>query len=220
MKLADDLYAYTWNQPTANNCNCYLVSGSTLLMVDPGHARLFQHVQRGMASDGFDQVPGLVVLTHCHPDHLEAAAPLQKAGARLAMHAAEVAYMEGEGRQLAASLGMAYPELQMDVLLGEGELTLGGESFQVLHTPGHSPGHLCLHWPRHKALFAGDLVFAQGVGRVDFPGGSGQQLKQSIDRVAALDLEWLLPGHGPVLKGARSIAQNFQVIKQMYFGMI
>jgi glyoxylase-like metal-dependent hydrolase (beta-lactamase superfamily II) len=58
------------------------------------------------------------------------------------------------------------------------------------------------------------------VGRVDFPGGNGQQLKASIDRVAALDLEWVLPGHGPVIKGAASIQKNFDFIRKMYFGQM
>ncbi|MFH1059649.1 MAG: MBL fold metallo-hydrolase [Pseudomonadota bacterium] len=220
MKLTDDLYVYPWTQPTANNCNTYLVGGAAPVLIDPGHARLYKHVELGLASDRQTETPRLVVITHCHPDHLEAALALQKAGARLAMLGAELQYLEGEGRQLAAALGMNLPEFQVDVLLGEGELTVGPESFQVLHTPGHSPGHLCLYWPRHKALFAGDLIFAQGVGRVDFPGGNGQQLKESIQRMAQLDLEWVLTGHGPVLKGKPSIQRNFEIIAKHYFGML
>jgi glyoxylase-like metal-dependent hydrolase (beta-lactamase superfamily II) len=220
MKLADDLYVYPWTQATANNCNTFLVGGPAPVMIDPGHARLYKHVELGLASDHQGEIPKLVVITHCHPDHLEAALGLQKAGSRLAMLAAEMEYLEGEGRRLAASLGMSLPEFQPDILLSEGELTVGPETFQVLHTPGHSPGHLCLYWPRHKALFAGDLVFAQGVGRVDFPGGDGAALKQSLQRVAQLDLEWVLTGHGPVLKGKASIQRNFQIIEQLYFGML
>ncbi|MBI5522588.1 MAG: MBL fold metallo-hydrolase [Desulfarculus sp.] len=220
MKLADDLYAYPWTQPSANNCNAYLAGGDLPILIDPGHTRLFAHVQRGLGQDGISQPPQLVVLTHCHPDHLEAALPLQKAGLRVAMHAREVAYLDKEGRQMAASLGMSLPEMQMDILLEEGELKAGQEAFEVLHTPGHSPGHICLYWPRHKALFAGDLIFAQGVGRVDFPGGDGAALKESIQRMAALDLQWLLPGHGPMLKGAENIKRNFELIEKTYFGSI
>ncbi len=220
MKLADDLFVYPWTQPSANNCNTYLAGGAVPVLIDPGHTRLFAHVQRGLGQDGIQQMPRLVVLTHCHPDHLEAAPSLQKAGLRLAMHAREVTFLDEEGRQMAASLGLNLPEMQMDILLEEGELKVGEEVFQVLHTPGHSPGHLCLYWPRHKALFAGDLIFAQGVGRVDFPGGDGAALKQSIQRMAGLDLQWLLPGHGPMLKGAENIKRNFELIEKTYFGMM
>lgn len=220
MQLAEDLFVYPWTQPTANNCNTYLISGQVPLMVDPGHAHLYSHVEAGLAQDKLDQPPGLVVLTHCHPDHMEAALSLQKAGARLAMHTLEYDYLQDEGRQLAAALGMSFPDVVPDIFLEEGELEVGAEKLSVILTPGHSPGHICLYWPRHKALFAGDLVFAQGVGRVDFPGGNGSALKQSISQVAQMDLEWVLPGHGPVLKGAETIQRNFQVIEQAYFGML
>lgn len=218
MKLADDLYVYPWTQPTANNCNTYLAGGAAPVLIDPGHARLFSHVQRGLGQDGIQNMPLLVVLTHCHPDHLEAAPALQRGGLRLAMPRREAEFMAGEGRELAQALGLNLPDFQVDVLLEEGELKVGPEVFEVLLTPGHTPGHMCLYWPRHKALFAGDLVFAQGVGRVDFPGGDEAALKQSLQRVAALDLEWLLPGHGPALKGADNIRKNFQMIQKMYFG--
>lgn len=220
MKLAENLYAYPWTQPSANNCNTFLFTGKVSMMVDPGHAALFRHVETGMAGDKIKRLPELVVITHCHPDHMEAALGLQKAGAKLAMSAEEYDYLQGEGRQLAAALGMSFPEINPEIFLDEGELDLGGESLQVFKTPGHSPGHVCLYWPRHKALFAGDLIFAQGVGRVDFPGGDGNLLKESITRMSELDLDWILPGHGPVLKGSDSIARNFKIIEQVYFQML
>ena len=220
MKLAENLYAYPWTQPSANNCNTFLATGAVSMLVDPGHMQLFRHIEAGMSGDKISQLPGLVVVTHCHPDHIEAAVALQKAGVKLAMSAAEFDFMQGDGRKLAAAMGMNFPEINPEIFLDEGELILGGEIFRVIPTPGHSPGHICLYWPRHKALFAGDLVFAQGVGRVDFPGGDGELLKQSIIRVAKLELDWVLPGHGPVLNGSDSIERNFQMIEQTYFEML
>jgi len=220
MKLADDLYAYPWSQTTVNNCNTYLLGGGSPVMFDPGHAQLYGNVELGLSSDGIKEAPALVVLTHCHPDHVEAALSLQKLGCRLAMHPAEVEYMQGEGRALAAAMGLNLGEITIDVFLEEGELQVGEHAMQVIHTPGHSPGHICLYLPRYKALVAGDLVFAQGVGRVDFPGGDGQALKESINRVAALDLEMVLPGHGPIIKGADMVRRNFEIITQVYFGML
>ena len=220
MQLAPELYFYPWTQTTVNNCNSVLIAGGAPTLVDPGHRQLYGHVENGLAGDGFRELPGLVLLTHCHPDHLEAAAQLQRQGAKLAMHATEIAYMHGQGRALASSLGMSFPEITMDIILEEGELTLGQDTLQVIHTPGHSPGHVCLYWPKLKALIAGDLVFAQGVGRVDFPGGNGEQLKASIKKVAALDIELLLPGHGPILRGKEQVAKNFALIEQFYFPML
>ena len=220
MKLADDLYAYPWSQTMVNNCNTYLLNGPSPVMFDPGHSQLYDNVEMGLAADGIREAPALVVLTHCHPDHLEAAQNLRKQGARLAMHPAEVEYMEGEGRALAAALGLNFGDVTIDVFLEEGDLQVGDHRIQVIHTPGHSPGHICLYLPEYKALIAGDLVFAQGVGRVDFPGGDGQALKDSIQRVAELELEMVLPGHGPIIKGADMVRRNFDIITQVYFGML
>ncbi len=219
MELAEHLNFFPWTQPTVNNCNSVFIGGTVPTLIDPGHSQLYGHVEVGLSGDHCDP-PQLVVLTHCHPDHMEAAEQLQKNGAKLAMHPDEIAYMEGEGRKLASAMGMRFPELTFDILLEEGVLELGGETLEVIHTPGHSPGHVCLYWPRHKALIAGDLVFLQGVGRVDFPGGSGELLKESIKRVSQLDIELLLPGHGPLIKGKENVDKNFQLIEQMYFGMI
>lgn len=220
MKLADDLFAYPWSQTTANNCNTYVLGGEFTLMIDPGHRVLYDHVAMGLAADKVKEVPDLVVITHCHPDHMEAAAELQKKGSLLAMHPAEVQYMESEGRQLAAALGLDFPQITVDMFLQEGELNAGDHRLQVIHTPGHSPGHICLVLPRWRALVSGDLVFVQGVGRVDFPGGDGEALKASIRKVARLDVELLLPGHGPLLQGADNLRRNFEFIEQMYFSML
>ena len=220
MKLADNLYAYPWAQTTANNCNTFFLDGTVPLMVDPGHAQFYGNVEMGLASDGLMKPPRVVVITHCHPDHMEAALDLQRQGALLAMHRAEMEYLEGEGRTLAAALGLSLPDITIDLFLQEGEMELGGTTLQVLHTPGHSPGHVCLYHPGLKALFAGDLIFAQGVGRVDFPGGDGQALKDSVEKVAALDLEYVLTGHGPILKGSQAIQDNFRLIRDLYYDML
>jgi glyoxylase-like metal-dependent hydrolase (beta-lactamase superfamily II) len=105
--------------------------------------------------------------------------------------------------------------------LVEGDLSLGRDEKQVnltvFHTPGHSPGSICIYWPDKKALITGDLVFNGSVGRTDFPGGSITTLKQSIERVSQLDVEYLLPGHstemGSIIEGKRRVEQNFRAIK-------
>jgi len=109
------------------------------------------------------------------------------------------------------------PELKVSFFLKEGELKLGSKSFQVIHTPGHSPGSISLYWPEKKALFTGDVVFPMGVGRTDFPGGDGALLRDSIERLARLDAEYLLSGHGEVIKGRQNILRNFAYIRSNYY---
>jgi glyoxylase-like metal-dependent hydrolase (beta-lactamase superfamily II) len=87
-------------------------------------------------------------------------------------------------------------------------------------TPGHSPGSLCLYWPDKKALFTGDLVFFQGVGRTDLPGGNGKELKKSIQRISHLDTEYLLTGHGEIVIGQEAIKENFQKIQAYWFNYL
>jgi glyoxylase-like metal-dependent hydrolase (beta-lactamase superfamily II) len=103
-------------------------------------------------------------------------------------------------------------------LLREGDkVEIGGYSFICIETPGHTPGSICLYWPKHEALFTGDLVFDQGIGRTDLPGGSGKQLKESIQRVAPLLVQYLLPGHGGVIAGKDAVRDNFKMIKDYWF---
>ncbi|MBF0509372.1 MAG: MBL fold metallo-hydrolase [Deltaproteobacteria bacterium] len=111
---------------------------------------------------------------------------------------------------------METPQYKVDFFLQEGDLKLGEHNFKVFHTPGHSPGSICLYWEENKALFTGDLIFAQGVGRTDFPGCSGRLLKESILRLALLDIEYILPGHGEIVSGNYEVKRNFALIQQAY----
>ena len=85
--------------------------------------------------------------------------------------------------------------------------------------PGHSPGSLCVYWPKNKTLICGDVIFRGSIGRVDLPGGNGQQLKQSIEKLSRLKVDLILPGHGPAIQGGGNVQANFQMIRN-YFKMI
>jgi glyoxylase-like metal-dependent hydrolase (beta-lactamase superfamily II) len=113
-----------------------------------------------------------------------------------------------------------YREVSFDFFLTEGSLKAGGVELEVIHTPGHSPGSICIYWPSRKALFAGDVIFEQGVGRTDLPGGSGAQLRNSIERLFSLDVEFLLPGHGNIIQGKGEVEKNFALVEQVYFGLL
>jgi glyoxylase-like metal-dependent hydrolase (beta-lactamase superfamily II) len=69
-------------------------------------------------------------------------------------------------------------------------------------------------------LFTGDLVFKEGLGRTDLPGGDGLKLKESIQRLSDLEVEWLLPGHGEIISGAENVQKNFAQIEQFYFAYV
>jgi hydroxyacylglutathione hydrolase len=214
MKIAENLYAFIWRNPQANNCNTYLIKGSKTILIDPGHAHLFDYVRSGLlALDLTPEQIDLILITHAHPDHLEAAA-LFRNPTLLTMSLAEFDFAKQWLKRFGQEAGMG---IEPDFFLQDGELTIGDLGFQVMTTPGHSPGSICLYWPERKALFSGDLVFNQGVGRTDLPGGNGSLLKESIQQIACLDIELLLSGHGEVIKGKKAVEANFRMIESTWF---
>ena len=218
MKLDSDLYAYPWVSMQENNCNSYLIGGDVPVLIDPGHQHLVKNLINQMEKDKnrLEDIR-LIIATHVHPDHFEATQTFARAGVLLTLHPEEEKFMKETGGEFYRGFGMEMPEIKVDFFLKEGELKLGTKTLQVLHTPGHSPGSISLYWPEKKALFTGDVVFGMGVGRTDFPGGDGNLLRDSIERLARLDAEWLLSGHGEVLKGKKNIQRNFSYIRTNFF---
>jgi hydroxyacylglutathione hydrolase len=214
MKIAENLYAFIWRNPQANNCNTYLIKGSKPVLIDPGHAHFFDNIRSGLLDLNLtpEQID-LVLITHAHPDHLEAAALFRKP-TLLTMGLAEFDFagpwLKRFGREAGASI-------EPDFFLHDGELSIGDLDFQILVTPGHSPGSICLYWPEPKALFTGDLIFNQGIGRTDLPGGDGALLKESIRQIASLDIEYLLSGHGEVIRGKKAVEANFREVENNWF---
>jgi hydroxyacylglutathione hydrolase len=222
MKIVDDLYAYPWRGKD-NNCNSCVLAGvlseGRHVLIDPGHLVTPMYREPGlerlieaMDRDGIDANRiGLVILTHGHPDHCESAVVLrQEYGALVALHEADQAAFEMMGGKV-------------DIFLEEGELTLdNGQTtqLQILHSPGHTPGHITVYWPDRKALIAGDCIFYRSTGRTDFPGGNARALQKSISRMSQLDIECLLCGHpygNPgILTGREAVRENFGFIRSFF----
>ncbi|HMA67249.1 MAG TPA: MBL fold metallo-hydrolase [Desulfosalsimonadaceae bacterium] len=219
MQISDRLHAFLWNSMTSNNCNTYLIDGSVRILLDPGHIMHFDHVRRGLdgLGTGLDDI-GLVVVTHAHPDHIEAVRLFKGRPAKIAMHEMAWQLIENFGPMIDPNMDVN--ALRPDVFLGEGKKEAGDTSLEVIHTPGHSPGSVSLYWKEKKALFSGDLIFRGGIGRTDIPGGDGAQLKASIRRVAELDIAMLLPGHGDVITGRDAVQKNFRQVADFWFAYV
>jgi len=218
MRISEKLYAYIWTDPRANNCNTYVIRSGTTMLIDPGHSAFLPRLFQGMRRDGLrPEEVRLVVITHCHPDHMEGSQDFAKMGARIAMSREEEDFLKEIGPFFARMMGMKMPEVMLDLYVQEGELVVGEERFQVIHTPGHSPGEMSLFWEETGALFSGDVVFPQGVGRTDFPGGDGGLLKASIKRLRTYVAAMLLSGHGEIVSGQEAVEKNFELIQRAYF---
>jgi glyoxylase-like metal-dependent hydrolase (beta-lactamase superfamily II) len=116
-----------------------------------------------------------------------------------------------------ASFGFGSNTIEPDFFLKEGDISINNVNLKIFHTPGHSPGSISLYLPDRKLLFTGDLVFKGGIGRTDLPGGDGSLLKKSLKRLSELEIEWLLPGHGDIISGAKDVEANFAQLHQMWF---
>ncbi len=179
--------------------NCYLVwceETKDALVIDPGGEgrRLLAEIAREQLQVRY------IVNTHGHVDHIAANAEVRSAtGAKLMIHEEDAPLLGNSDLNLSVYVGSALQGLQPDVLLHEGDEVACGKLVQlkVLHTPGHTRGGICLQ--AQGAIFTGDTLFADSIGRTDFPGGSYRTLIESIkNKILVLDDDCLVyPGHGP-----------------------
>ncbi len=221
MKLTSNLFCYPWNDFSINNCNTYLIGSHSCILVDPGLDLCLPGVLEEMKKDGIDpDAINYIITTHSHPDHFEGVRSFVAKGVKLALHPDEDTFLREHGSGFYRMFGITLPDYQAVADFGEGSHEINGIAMEIYHTPGHSPGSISIYLPDSKALIAGDVIFQAGVGRTDFPGGNGRLLKKSIDRLAALDVELLLPGHGDLVSGRDRVKRNFDYVADMYFGML
>lgn len=175
--------------------NCYLVANDQTreaVIIDPGAdaPKIKKYIQK------WDLDCLYIINTHGHIDHIgannEFALPIM-------IHEEDSAFLDNPGFNLSLFMGKPFTSRKAERLLKDKELIkVEGLDFRVIHTPGHTPGSICLRLNNY--LFTGDTLFAQGVGRTDFPYSSAEQLINSIkEKLFTLDpgVE-IYPGHGPV----------------------
>jgi glyoxylase-like metal-dependent hydrolase (beta-lactamase superfamily II) len=189
--------------------NCYLVSCPRTLacaVVDPGAEpdRIIAAVHR------LGLKPALILNTHGHFDHVGANRDIKDAfDIPLAIHALDNPMLELAGRLEMSFVLEAKDSPPADFFLQDkAQIPVGESRLEVLHTPGHSPGSVCLLW--EGFLLSGDTLFNEGVGRTDLPGGSDRDLKSSLrSKILVLPPETrVLPGHGPRTTVGQEIASN------------
>ncbi len=192
-------------------CNCSILGDDAsreAIVVDPG-ADIAAILAR-VAAHGLTVKQ--IVVTHAHIDHIAGALSLQlSTGAPVLYNQADlplVAMMDVQ----AEWLGIATPEVKPpDASLAHGEpVGVAGLSGTVLHTPGHTPGSLCLYLPDHALLLAGDTLFAGSIGRTDLPGGDAATLLRSIHThlLPLPETTRVIPGHGPATTIGAEVADN------------
>jgi glyoxylase-like metal-dependent hydrolase (beta-lactamase superfamily II) len=223
MEIIKNIHAFFWESMSANNCNTYLIEGSIRILIDPGHTELFEHVEKGLDQLhlGIEDID-VIICTHGHPDHIEAASKFDPLFSQLSMHVMEWQFLEKMAEALQATMSIPLDKYQPAFFLHEGNLDIADTHLEIIHTPGHSPGSICIYSPLDKVLITGDLIFKEGIGRTDLPGGDGALMKESlrglIDRNRPV--EYVLPGHGEIITGAYDIKKTLTQIEQFWFNYI
>jgi len=174
--------------------NCYILSSKTTknaILLDPGdeYSRIKAYLDKHKLK------PKFIMHTHGHIDHIQAdnefALPVY-------VHSLDSELLRNPDKNLSSFLNVPF-KVKLDVKTVEdlAEIKLDDLVLQVIHTPGHTPGGICLK--NAQGIFTGDTLFAGGIGRTDFPGASYEQLIKSIqDKLLVLPDETVIyPGHGP-----------------------
>jgi len=182
-------------------CNCSVIGDESTregLVIDPGDdiADVLAVVRKHSL-----QIKEIII-THAHIDHVGGAMKLRAAtGAPILLNQDDYALLKMLDAQ-AAWIGVAAPgKVEIDHSVGQADsIKVASLSADVIHTPGHTEGSICLYFPAEKKLIAGDTLFAGSIGRTDLPGGSFEKIISSLhEKVLALpDETVVIPGHGPL----------------------
>lgn len=173
--------------------NCYIVGDDftkEAFVIDPGGDH--EEIKRTISGQGLK--PKAIINTHGHGDHIMADGKL---GLPVWIHRLDADFLRDPSKNLSSAFGVMFKTCPADRLLEDGDLlSIGRYQLEVIHTPGHTPGSICLRGD--NVVFTGDTLFYEGMGRTDFSYGSEEDILKSIkERLFTLDDECVVyPGHG------------------------
>jgi hydroxyacylglutathione hydrolase len=220
MKLTNNLYFYPENGML--DCNTYVIKDDLIVIIDSGSLQFLPQLVGDLVKDGIDPNDiDIITNTHLHPDHCWANEGFKNiSGAKIVIHPLHKQFYDVTVTRASSFLGFQGLEFKADSYLDNNKLSTGHMDFELIHSPGHSPESICFYSRKEKILIPGDVIFAQNTGRVDLPGGNAEELKQSIEELSRLEIEYLLPGHMDIVTGAEEVKNNFEFVKKYIFAWL
>ena len=203
--------------PTAYDSSVYLVNRKVLIDAGMSSDLVIKQLEKYIKLTDLK----LIILTHCHYDHIAAVAAIaEKSGAKVGVHKADLEGVNDEYLSVSVLFGESAPSVKPTIIYEDGnKIDIGnGEYLEVIHTPGHSKGSICLYEPVSKSLFSGDTVFpGGGFGRIDFKGSEPDKMLGSVEKLTRLDVKTLYPGHGAPtnIYGNNQIMASYTMLKMM-----
>lgn len=220
MRLIKNLYFYP--EKGMMDCNTYVIKDETGVIIDPGLTQFLPLLFQDLQKDGIDPKEiDIIANTHLHGDHCWSNEAFKKiSGAKILLHRSQKDSWEATVIQTSRFFSVPAVEFKQDGLFKNDRLNTGEMEFELIPSPGHSPDSICFYCKKEKILICGDVIFSQNTGRVDLPGGNANALKQSIERLSQLEVEYLLPGHMDIIVGREKVKRNFEFIKQYVLGYL
>ncbi|MBI4162362.1 MAG: MBL fold metallo-hydrolase [Candidatus Aenigmarchaeota archaeon] len=176
--------------------NIYIIDGEVI--VDAGTGENFAEVKKEIEEKFNPKDLKTLVNTHYHYDHTGGSKKFRDwLKLDVVIHKMDKDFVE-KADTLAEKFSAKARIMTIDNTVKEGQMIVTRNfRFQVIHTPGHTPGSICLYDPEHKILFSGDTMSNSGVGRTDLPNSDRTLLLNSLKKISSLSVNYLLPGHGP-----------------------
>ncbi|UAL08013.1 MAG: MBL fold metallo-hydrolase [Candidatus Methanogranum gryphiswaldense] len=180
--------------------NIYLVQGRINVLIDTGTGLGSQEVLKNIRRILGDSKLDMVILTHCHADHIGGLTDIIESFSCPAFAGKDAEYIRSASPVTLAEEVLGICLQPVDVTeVSDGEIIdMGDHRLRIIDTPGHTIGSISLYDEVTHSLFSGDTLFTMGVGRTDFPTGSFKYLTESLLKLSKIEIKSLYPGHGNV----------------------
>lgn len=214
MKLINNLYFYP--EKGMLDSNTYVITGNPGIIIDVGSPQFLPELIEDMRKDGINPKDiGIIANTHLHLDHCGANEAFKElSGGRIIIHPLQKEFYNVAVIETTEFFGLQPVHFKEDACFDNSRLNNGDMELELVPAPGHSPDSICFYSEKDKVLICGDVIFDQNTGRADLPGGNAAKLRQTIEALSKLEIEYLLPGHMGIVTGSGKVKRNFGYIEE------